>query len=54
VIPDRTTNARPVEDHGVEQRQVDVAASVIRLLEPAGLVSGVHWRAPERVTALRR
>lgn len=40
--------------HGVEPRQVDLAASVIRLLERAGLVSGVHWPTPERVTALRR
>jgi hypothetical protein len=54
VIPGRTTNARPVEHHGAEQRQVDVEASVIPLLERAGLVSGVHWPTPERVAALRR
>lgn len=35
--------------HGVLPRQLDTSAIIIRLMERAGLVSGVKWPSPERI-----
>jgi len=40
--------------HGVDRRQIDLSAAVIRLLERAGWAKDVRWPSPARLEAHRR
>ena len=40
--------------HGAERGQVDISASLIRIFEHLGWVTGVHWPDPGRLAAHRR